>query len=805
MKLIFKWVVLVCVCVSLCPPYSGLYAAGNDMLAPPTEMRSGQLRKEAAVKSEEKKVIRELAKTLCADMLAATSAVTPEDEKRVRRMMELFLQMGPYTLDEVRKNVDLAHAYRTFKVVEKNRRGEEDYSPREINDLWDLYHFLVLAGFDMSVIEAVFPKTVRILGFDSAYNGALGEALQKRNLRGGYYYPKPVPPDNLARDPYHKSGAFMAFLDLQEGDTYIDIMGGAGDEAIAIAKAFPKASVMMMDANARNIREALVKAEKLRLRNLRFFIGDVRTADDGALFRKGTVKAITINGWAFYAYSHPEIKSVFEKTLRLLKPGGRIFFDTRDRREVPDLYRAALAEQVYVRHSLDLERSRDKERYPLTWFGAEVIPFSSVSSDDLRRLFLKMQTFIWFTEGLSSKYAGIFEFIRVMITEKQTANDLYRIIHLPSRKQGWMKRKLKSIAPGQVRIIGSSGGEPRPSSTENYSDNIITDYRLDREGVRADFFKIALYFMQSIGQLERDMDRLLQFEKSLSAGDLPLSREDKRAMLAKMVGIENRKVRLLWHQWVLMSPEEAEEECVRRGLVPAQLMFSAQAADPVEARRLLMKLQTVQLISEGTGTYYAFLGMMRYNELIIDPKTNKEMGSLLSLPAFEFHEFLKRTSVLLGKDNFIMASGGVPIPNLKEYEFPDDLIRELSLDDEEKLASIRAMAGRIPEIIDRLQDNHTRMRAFAARVKKGEIALKDESGRDKMAADIEMACNEAQKMWESWGSKTPLEIEEQLIALGVIPRQKEYRPAERLKAILQETAAPGRRDVERPFPGNSSQ
>jgi len=110
----------------------------------------------------------------------------------------------------------------------------------------------------------------------------------------------------------------VGLADLREGETVLDLGSGGGiDCLLAAEKVGPKGKVIGVDMSEEMIKLAKKNAEKMKVKNVEFRLGDMETLP----VEDETIDAIISNCVINLA---PDKQRVFNEAHRVLKPGGRV-------------------------------------------------------------------------------------------------------------------------------------------------------------------------------------------------------------------------------------------------------------------------------------------------------------------------------------------------------------------------------------------------------------------------------------------------------------------------------------------------
>lgn len=110
----------------------------------------------------------------------------------------------------------------------------------------------------------------------------------------------------------------LAFSDIKEGETVLDIGSGAGLDAIIAAKRVGASGMVIgLDMTPEMIRKAEDNVRKAGLDNVRFVLGDAENMPLATESVDWVISNCVIN-------LSPDKEQVFREVYRVLKPGGRI-------------------------------------------------------------------------------------------------------------------------------------------------------------------------------------------------------------------------------------------------------------------------------------------------------------------------------------------------------------------------------------------------------------------------------------------------------------------------------------------------
>jgi ubiquinone/menaquinone biosynthesis C-methylase UbiE len=156
----------------------------------------------------------------------------------------------------------------------------------------------------------------------------------------GSYYEENFPGDVVNAANY--DCGFFVTIGGADGQEWLDTMGSAigatlkakfpdakpkrildmgstlGHNAVSLAKAFPDAEIVAVDAGAPMLRYGLARAKSLGVDNVTFVQGDVR---DLSQFEDESFDMVT-SCILLHEISYPAMKSIFDESYRLLKKGG---------------------------------------------------------------------------------------------------------------------------------------------------------------------------------------------------------------------------------------------------------------------------------------------------------------------------------------------------------------------------------------------------------------------------------------------------------------------------------------------------
>jgi len=113
-------------------------------------------------------------------------------------------------------------------------------------------------------------------------------------------------------------GSPLAFAELREGETVLDLGSGGGiDCFLAASQVGPTGRIIGVDMTAEMIHKARVNAEKVAAANVEFRLGEIEHLPVSDRSVDVVVSNCVIN-------LSPDKKAVFRDALRVLKPGGRL-------------------------------------------------------------------------------------------------------------------------------------------------------------------------------------------------------------------------------------------------------------------------------------------------------------------------------------------------------------------------------------------------------------------------------------------------------------------------------------------------
>lgn len=110
----------------------------------------------------------------------------------------------------------------------------------------------------------------------------------------------------------------LAIAELKEGEVVLDLGSGAGFDAFLSAmKIGPKGNVIGIDMTPEMIAKAKENAQKLKIKNVKFKLGDI-----GHLPVESNAVDVIISNCVINL--SPDKQAVFQEAFRVLKTGGRL-------------------------------------------------------------------------------------------------------------------------------------------------------------------------------------------------------------------------------------------------------------------------------------------------------------------------------------------------------------------------------------------------------------------------------------------------------------------------------------------------
>ncbi|MGD0093133.1 MAG: ubiquinone/menaquinone biosynthesis methyltransferase [Planctomycetota bacterium] len=122
---------------------------------------------------------------------------------------------------------------------------------------------------------------------------------------------------SLGRDFYWRKVAAREAAGLGPGDVLVDVCTGTGDLAFAFHKAAPEAQIVALDFTQEMIDLALRKAERQKVRAVRFSVGD-------ALALPLPDNSAALAGAAFGLRNVADTERALKELVRVVRPGGKV-------------------------------------------------------------------------------------------------------------------------------------------------------------------------------------------------------------------------------------------------------------------------------------------------------------------------------------------------------------------------------------------------------------------------------------------------------------------------------------------------
>jgi len=682
--------------------------------------------------------------------------------------LSALIEYGPYDLAEIGRRISLVERYKAFAEGGKFLIAPENSNEDEI---WDICDFLILCGISPKEISGIFPTAYRAFDMQGAYEGYFSSAL-KKNWKHGYYYARRGDESLIKRQPYHTSSVYRDFLGLRDGDTYVDLMGGVGDEAAGIAQKYPAVQVVMVDANARNLRESILKAAERKLTNIKFIQADIRDIASKGLIGAGGARAVTFTGWALAGYDMRQLTDAFGAALRLVRPGGVIFFDSPDRNETFAMYLAAQRAGVYLRADPGLDSAKEEGVTPHRWFGARVVTAEMLSPHDVRRLLLSTEAFLWGYDGVMTAYMSLLR-AAMRLKDKSDRKAFEDLTVMRRGRNAQIVQRMRAFTE-DFRFIPASGGRVFVQDGEAHAPDMIGAYRLDAPEGKAAVLEMWGDALDLLADLTDDLAAVSSLKFRLLKKQVPVADGESPDGVMKMFNDATQLLTRQLEAWTRKTPEEIEAACAALGVMPVQAEYRPDAAaiSPADTRRLFLRTQCALYISEGFATIFGPLLAVR--AAFYDADSGEEIDRCVSSAAAVLRACEDNMERLSGKGLIALSSGGKPMPPTSSFGYSDDLIVTLELYREEKARTVADAARRLPAALAALQADLETLRGIRKKIADNPSMLKQgKVSAERVLEKMDDAIRRCEAVWNEWAFKSPEEVEEKLLSMRVLPPQKE--------------------------------
>jgi len=241
-----------------------------------------------------------LAKSIFKNISTAISKdnLLPDIKKRIK----IILEYGPYDLQEMQRLNALLKEWLPQNKWPKN-------VSHEITNF--LMIILDLKEIDLvNILKVKMPESVLQLPWYGDFN----DGINRKPASEGYSVNSPT-------SEWIKTENFK----LKEKNILIDLSCGNGEKTLSIAKRNPQAIIYGWDLYAPNIAQGIQSAACNQIQNVKFRIQDVRKPNRE--IKDDSVSAVTLLYMPTYQFSLKDKTDTFKHILRMLKVGGRVYFD----------------------------------------------------------------------------------------------------------------------------------------------------------------------------------------------------------------------------------------------------------------------------------------------------------------------------------------------------------------------------------------------------------------------------------------------------------------------------------------------